>query len=703
MKKTIKILNVMLVLIILLSAILPVLSSLSEVLAATYEIQYHGKVTYGYSTVGDFTVNGRRAFCIDHVKPTPPTGAIATKELYNDTNIAKCLYYGWGGDKQWSGFTSEAMGIVYTSLALDHYNNGSTYSDGKTFIEYLETVDMPEITLNFSNKNLTAYLDGNMQRTNSVTVTGSSEYYLTLSLQSGVTLVNETRGTQNTGTVNIYGGDTFYLKAPLTINGSWTSQNITNCKYIFQPVIYRTENQTYQDLASTLQVQVDPTTTTNISVNWLNTGNLVIHKVDANNHSINIPDTTFDVFNSSNNLVGTITTNSNGIARLDNLTVGTYRVVEKSSNDYYIIDVTPKEVQIDISDNNITIENEKKTGYIEINKYDAEDTSIKIANVKFGIYDTNNNLIQTLVTDNKGYAKSNKLPLDKKYVVKELETDSNYILNKNEYTVDLTENGFIDGYTYKLNVPNNHKKGNIVIHKVDADDTTVTLENTTFKIYDNANNYISTIKTNNKGIARLDNINIGTYKIVETETNEYYRLNTDEKTLNVKWSSESGDTSITVKNEQKTGYIEINKYDKDAKEKYNKTLGVADVVFGIFDEQGNKIQEITTDANGYAKSSELTLMKKYVVKELKTRPEYITNNTEFKVNLTEKGIIDDYVYTLNIANEHKKGNLFIEKITTDDKTIQLGNVEFELYLVGNGEIKLYIDTYYTDANRRNLH
>ncbi len=603
------------------------------------------------------------------------------------------------GARQWSGFTSENMGIVVTSLALDYFNHGNTHKVAQNFIDYINSVNMPEIVLNFNNRSLTAYaIDNNMQRTQSVTVTGSSEYYLTLNLQSGVTLVNETRGTENSGTVNIYGGDTFYLKAPLTINGSWTSSNIDNCKYIFQPIIYRSAKQTNQVLAGQLSVQVDPGTTTNISVNWLSVGNLIIHKVDSEDNSQNIANTTFDIYNSSNNLVGTITTNAEGVARLDNLTIGRYKVVEKKSNDYYVVDVTPHTVQINSSDNTITIENDKKTGYIEINKYDTENPSKKIANVKFGVYDNSNNLIQTLVTDTNGYAKSNKLPIDKTYYVKELETDNNYLLNTNRYNVNLAENGLIDGYTFKLNVPNNHKKGNLVIRKVDASDHTVKLENITFKVYDSSNNLVGTIKTNKQGIARLDNINIGTYKILEVETNQYYRLNTTENILNVKHSAENGDSEITITNEQKRGYIEINKYDKEAYEKYNKTLGVANVVFGIFDEAGNKIEELTTDSNGYAKSSALSLMKKYVVKELKTRPEYITNNTEFKINLTENGIVDGYTYTLRVANEHKKGNLLIEKITADDKTIALGNVGFELYLVGNGEINLLIGTYYTDAN-----
>ena len=46
MKKGIKMLNLILALIILLSTILPVGHNLSEVFAATYTVQYNGKVTY---------------------------------------------------------------------------------------------------------------------------------------------------------------------------------------------------------------------------------------------------------------------------------------------------------------------------------------------------------------------------------------------------------------------------------------------------------------------------------------------------------------------------------------------------------------------------------------------------------------------------------------------------------------------------------
>ena len=544
MKKIFKMINLTLVIIILLSIITPVFNNLLK--AATYNVTYNGKVKYGKSTVGDFMVDGARAFCIDHVKPTPPTGAVTTKEIYNNTDIAKCLYYGWGGAEQWGGFENEAHGIVATSLALDYYNNGNLYNDGKSFIDYLETVDMPEILLEFSNKNLTAYIEGNIQRTQSVTVNGDSRYSMSIKLQNGVTLVNETKNTEKSGTVGINGGDSFYLKAPLSFSGSWTSENIDNCKYIFQPIIYRTQNTSYQDLAGKLQVQADPGTTTNLSVDW----------------------------------------------------------VDK--------------------------------GYIEINKYDISDNS-KLKGVKFGIFDTQKNLIETLTTNEQGYIKSSALNLQQ-YIVKELETLEGYVLDKTEYKVDLAESASSGNYIYTLNVGNEAKKGNLVIYKVDEFNKPI--PDTEFDIYNSKNKYIATVRTDSTGVARLNNIRTDSYTIVEKSVNEYYRLDTTKKILNVKYANESGDSNITITNKMKKGYIEINKYDKEAFEKYNRTLGVSNVVFGIFDEQGNKIQEITTDAQGYAKSGELRIDKNYIVKELSTRPEYIINETEYNVDLTREGIID---------------------------------------------------------------
>lgn len=602
-KRRNKIISLMLVIMTLLSSVCPIIQSTVE--AATYVVDYHGSITYGQSKVGSFFVNGQRAFCMDHKKSTPPGGTSVAEDVYNDDNVLKCLYYGWGGDQQY-GFSSEAQGVVYTTLAIDHFKNGNTNNTAKDFIDYVNSMPVPSTVLNFSESTLNAYLDGDTQRTQSISVNGNPNYCLTIQLQDGVSLVNETRGTTQTGRVDVYGGNTFYLRANLNVNGSWTSNNIDNHKYKYQPIIYRSNNSSYQVLAGRYRAIVDPTSTINLNVNWLSTGNLIIHKVDADNNSKVIANTVFEVYDSNNNFVDTITTGIDGIARLDNVRIGTYKLIEKSTNEHYIVDSTPITVAVNSGDNEII-------------------------------------------------------------------------------------------------VTNAHKLGNLVIYKVDADDHKIAVTDTTFNVYDDNNKFIAKIKTDSTGVARLNNVRIGRYKIYEESTNQFYRVNTTEQIVDVKFNE---DANVIIGNEKKTGFIEIYKYDIEAMEKHNRFLGVSDVVFGIFDMQGNKIQEITTNKDGYAKSGELSLIKeKYVVRELKTRPEYITNEREFTVNLIENGINDGCVYTLRVGNEHKKGNLFVEKIMMDDNTIAMGNIEFELYLVGNNttDPKLYIGTYYTDANRRNLY
>ncbi|MCI8396430.1 MAG: hypothetical protein HFJ52_01730 [Clostridia bacterium] len=56
-----------------------------------------------------------------------------------------------------------------------------------------------------------------------------------------------------------------------------------------------------------------------MTVNWLSTGNLIIRKVDEKNQTVPIEGTVFDVYTVLNKLVDTITTDSKGIARLNNI------------------------------------------------------------------------------------------------------------------------------------------------------------------------------------------------------------------------------------------------------------------------------------------------------------------------------------------------------------------------------------------------
>lgn len=90
---------------------------------------------------------------------------------------------------------------------------------------------------------------------------------------------------------------------------------------------------------------------------------------------------------------------------------------------------------------------------------------------------------------------------------------------------------------------------------------------------------------------------------------------------------------------------------------------------------------------------------------------YILDETihtiDFTEGLTKDQINDiqtDTIKTLNLTNEHEKGNLVVYKVDAQDNTIFIDGVEFELYTANvdkpyePGEL---IGTYTTDENRKN--
>lgn len=308
-------------------------------------VQYHGSVSYGGSKVGNFTVNGKQAFCMAHSKKTPPTGTGITASIYNDDNISKCLYYGWTGDGQWAGFTSEAMGIVMTSLALDYFYNGNNHKVANSFINFVNSQPSPTHNLTFTNSNLTGHVSGDQQTTEAVTLLGDSKYTISFNLQPSVQLHNMTQGTISDGYVTLRGGDTFWLSAPLSIAPSWTSENINNTAYKYSTIIWLSGNSTYQPIGQQ-DYSVDPGYYINLTVNWAeqaDKGSLKIIKTDEAGALLNGAKVKITSENGYSNENLEIT---NGTITITDLEPGNFTVQEIEAPEGYQIDETPFDVEI---------------------------------------------------------------------------------------------------------------------------------------------------------------------------------------------------------------------------------------------------------------------------------------------------------------------------------------------------------------------
>ena len=97
----------------------------------------------------------------------------------------------------------------------------------------------------------------------------------------------------------------------------------------------------------------------------------------------------------------------------------------------------------------------------------------------------------------------------------------------------------------------------------------------------------------------------------------------------------------------------------------------------------------TTNNKGIATFTNL-YQNSYVLKEISTNEKYILNKMEFDVNVTY-----NKTTTINVENEHKKGNLKVYKVDKDNNKIALGGVKFELY---SDEFQKVIGRYTTNEN-----
>lgn len=324
---------------------LSILFGAAEVKAAD-SVTYNGKVVYGPTTVGDFTVNGKQAFCIEHVKLTPPTGTAFSDQIYADANIRKVLYYGWNGPAQWSGFENSAHGVVSTSIVLSYYYSGSSVStESRSFYNWLQSQPaVPDTRISLSKSSVEAYLteDKAVQRTEEITFQAETENSVTIPLPEEVTLHNVTKGTEHEGSAVICGGEVFYLTAPLETDGVWSSGAVKgSVMKQYQPIVCVTQGDNLQNL-SYGQWMDGEESTVELKVKWVSHGTIHLHKTDAESEEnkpqgrASLESALYEIYNTAGVLKETLTTDAEGKAISGRLPYDTYLIREKTASEGYL-------------------------------------------------------------------------------------------------------------------------------------------------------------------------------------------------------------------------------------------------------------------------------------------------------------------------------------------------------------------------------
>lgn len=149
-------------------------------------------------------------------------------------------------------------------------------------------------------------------------------------------------------------------------------------------------------------------------------------------------------------------------------------------------------------------------------------------------------------------ATTKKLPIDQKYTAIERETKKEYVLTEETQTVELKQDE-ITSITFE----NEKIKGYVEITKVDSE-TKETLKGAIFGIYNENDEEIGQLETDEKGMATSELIPYGKYYLKELDTGSvYYLLNEDTFEFEIVENHET--IPITIENDGVDIEVDVDK------------------------------------------------------------------------------------------------------------------------------------------------
>ena len=581
--------------------------------ASSHKLDYLGQTTAWGTECGNYLIDGRRAWCIEHKKDSPPAGVV-NGDVYKSTeekfaNMRKIMYYGWYGYEQWSGMNnlSDIERNTMMSIALSKAYSGTKIRQTIINDFYNFAVSQPDPlnknVLKFSKQIVNVWYDkdAKVQKSESSTLNGPSNYHVTINPQtSKVRVVNETRGTSGQ-IVDVYGGDTVHYEADADYTGNSYSGWLKG-GFQFAPLIIWNNNASQQHISTWVITDPDEPTCLNADFKAV-VGSLKLRKTDTGGKLLNGA-----VFHVSGNGYEQDVTVENGEITVNELPAGDYTVTEKTAPNGYLVNVAPFKTTVVAGQTaETTITDEAPTGKISINKSDSKGNiqgEASLEGAEYTVYSADGQEVGKITTDKDGNGSLENLVLGT-YTVKETKAPEAYDLDWNTYTVELTykdqNTAIILG---NVDSKENVKTGRIEIKKTDTEGNP--LKGGEFGIYANANMYIGdtlykkgqlvvSIKTDESGVARSDDLPYGSYYVKEIsaptqEAGNSHNFVLSDDTQYVKFNGKNKTDSVTFVDKKVTA----------SKTTITGTDEIKGAVMTVTDNDGKVIDTWTSDGTSHS-------------------------------------------------------------------------------------------------------
>ena len=347
--------------------------------------------------------------------------------------------------------------------------------------------------------------------------------------------------------------------------------------------------------------------------------------------------------------------------KYDNL--DTVIFVSKDGSDSQILG----RLRLNVTEKSFDIKLNTKGTKLIVNKVDDLNSPIKQEGIKFKIKDIINNRyvcendLCEYSTNNEGIFITDYINYGE-YEIEELENNlEGYYWNPNKVKIvinsetNLKEN---DDYNYiEINFINEKVKGSLTIHKIGEEVSIVDeeiiyqekdLSNIEFDLYNDKDELIDTIKTNEDGLVNYSDLLIGRYYIKEKTKLDNYILNDKKEYFNI--NKEDTVIELTIKNYIKKGRLEFNKLDIETNE------GIEDTIIEIYNEENELLFTKITDPNGQIIINELPKGKYYLIEKEANELYKLTNEKIFFEIVDNEEIVKTYMYNEKIEIPVFKSN-----------------------------------------------
>lgn len=333
--------------------------------------------------------------------------------------------------------------------------------------------------------------------------------------------------------------------------------------------------------------------------------------------------------------------------KYDNL--DTVIFVSKDGSDSQILG----RLRLNVTEKSFDIKLNTKGTKIIINKVDEENNLIKKEGIKFKIKDIINNKYLDYETNSEGYFITDYIDYGE-YELEELDNNlDDYYWNTDKFKIiinsetNLKEN---DNYNYiEINFVNERVKGNLEIHKIGEEaiieDNEIIykktdLQDIEFDLYNDKDELIDTIKTNENGKANYSDLLIGKYYIKEKTNLDEYILN--DKKIYFDINKENTLINLEIKNYLKKGILEFDKLDIKTNE------GIEDTVIEIYNELGELLFTRITDTLGQVTINNLPKGKYYLIEKEANKLYQLTNEKVYFEIKDNEEIVKTYMYNEKI-------------------------------------------------------